>query len=522
MMKLRNILPILLTAMVFYFAMPEHSSFQHAVADTTTVDADGNQVGCATIPVAKGGVLLGRIIPCIAHTIQVTTGEVSMAMIALFEPLVYAFMTLAITLFGVRVLSGERQLGPQAFIFILKIAFVVGMLEWIPYQSTGPGDPSGGIESVYHMMSDGVTMVTGVLGDGTNTIHCPVADYKDDNTPMLWAQMDCVLGKLYGFTTGSATNADGTKKVNILLGSSVVGLLTGFFFGGTLGAILFFAMIGVLWSIFSTVLKVAMAFLNGYLTACVLLLLAPFFLPLVFLKVTTDYFEKWWKAILGAMLMPSIIAAYAVMAMLMYDKLLFADDSLMQNLFRSDAVQYAQQLPRTVCDFNVTNDPSIKSKANATKAEKDQDFLNPFVQNFNMPTLSGGSDACSSFLVDVFDITRVQGNSKFKNGPEALKTLFHESIKLFIMAWLIGAGLTSVQEYISSFTGSGLSAASMKARSETETHFINKFEDMKQSVFRAVGSNGANEGYKGSQLLKESPQAIKGAAKTILSGTVRK
>ncbi len=515
MTKRRYILPILLAALVFYFAMPLNGSFQLATAGENLESVnpnDGVRYTCASLTEAKGGVLLGRVIPCLLHTIEKTTIVFADELITILQPLFYAFLTLVVTLFGVRVLQGEREIGPQAFLLVVKIAFVIGMLEWIPYQSSGvPGDMKGGIESVYGIISDGVAITTGALDPINAGISCDINAYGDANTPMIWKQMDCVVGKLYGFATGTGTNPDGTKPVNILLASSAVGLLTGFFFGGTLGVTVFFALIGVLWSVLMLVMRVALAFVNGYLIVCIMLILSPLLMPLVFLKVTNDYFERWWKIIMGGLLMPIIIASYAMFALLMYDRLLFSQDSLLQNLFNEDMVKNARMNAVKPCDMQVTNDPKFKVPSGTTQADMDTMAKNPFVQNFVQPLLSGGSDACGLFKVPKFDISKMSGIPAGENGgKEAMVKLFHDSIKLFIMAFLISAGLSSVQSTVTSLVGSSSSGAALNARSETETKLMQGFSEMKSKLTQAVSGGKYGEGLKE----KDFTAALRGGIKT--------
>lgn len=495
-----NLLPILMAAMVFYFVTPLSTPYEvqaqfaiPGVGDPNlkSVDADGNRFNCSELPEAKQGVLLGAIVPCIIHTIEGATQRFSEEMIDRLQPMVAAFMTFVGIMFGVRILQGERQLGSHAMLLLLKMGLVIGFLEMVPYTL---------VPLTYEILNEGVSITTSVVGDDSSTINCEIDKYGDDNTPLIWKQMDCVLGKLYGFSTGQATLPNGKKPVNMVLASSAIGLLSGFFFGGTIGIAVFFALIGVLYSLLVLVMRIVLAFVNGYLIVCVMLLITPIFLPLTLLKVTSDYFEKWWKAILGGLLMPVIITAYSMFALLMYDRVLFADDSLLKKLFENDiiagqfsATEEGQEHARTLCDFNVTNDADFKSDSEnpATEAEMNALLKNPFLQNFAAPLLSGGSDACGMFKVPVFDVTKVgadkitgQKDPAFENGRKAMLELFHGSIELFILAFLIGAGLHTVEGVISGFSGSSLAGVALTARSKTEQRVSQAASEIKGRISR--------------------------------------
>lgn len=520
MKRLLTFLPILCAAAMFYFSMPSHGVFQQAgaaVGEIQTSDAQGTVKSCATIPEAQGGVLLGRIVPCLIHTIEESTISFAGAMIDIFEPLIYAFLTFAVVMFGIRVLQGEQQIGVQGFLFIFKIALIVGMLQWIPHHGVGAGSTKGGIQSVYGVINDGVTIVTGALGPDSaaaNSINCDVGKYGNELTPQLWKQMDCVVGKLYGFSTGTGTNPDGSKPVNMVLAASAVGLLSGFFFGGTLGVIVFFALIGVLVSVFLLVLRVALAFLNGYLMVCVMMILTPLFLPLVLLRITNDYFEKWWKIMLGGILLPIIITAYAVMALTIYDKLLFAPDSKLQILFKQDIVERAWEHQTKPCDMTVTGNPNTKAADQQALNEK---LKSPFLQNFAQPLLSTAADACSLFKMDKFEITKVTGMTP-EGGKKAMEDLFQESIQLFVMAFVISAGLKSVQGSLGSFVGSSSVVATMSRADDKVTGAINQ---MQANMARAFQSEDGGT-VKDMAFVRQAPEALQRAGQGFLDGMIKR
>ncbi len=493
---MRQFLALLILAALVYLAQPLAVS-QHAWAATDqtnedasalnddpkgtqterelkTSDGNGGKQTCSTLPEAKGGVLLGHIIPCLIFTIEKSTESFSEQFIHFMEPIFYAFLTLAIVFFGVKVLQGEREIGPQAFSFVVKIAFVIGMLQLIPHHV---------VPKAYGVMADGVQIVSNAIGPNSSSFHCDINKYGDANTPQIWKQMDCVLGKLFGFATGTGnTGPNGTKPVNMILVASTFGLLSGFFFGGTLGVAVFFAMIGVLWTILMLVFRTALAFMNGYLIVCLMLIMAPLFLPLVLLKTTSDYFEKWWKAIFAGLLLPIIIAAYAMYALLVYDKLLFAPDSKMQKLFDAPILKEALQQNKKPCSLNITGDPKSKgSGGTSTDADLKKQLENPYLQRLGQPLLSGGSDACSMLSTPTFDVTKVN-SSGFQDKKKAMTDLFMESIKLFLMAYLIAEGLKGVQGSVSSMIGSSIAGAALTANSPIETKFTTAFERGKAAL----------------------------------------
>jgi type IV secretory pathway VirB6-like protein len=310
----------------------------------------------------------------------------------------------------------------------------------------------------------------------------------------------------------------------MVLGASAVGLLSGFFFGGSIGVAVFFALIGVLWMVVSMVLSVVKAFVNGYLIVCVMLIIAPFFMPLIFLKVTSEYFEKWWKAILGGILLPIIITAYSMFALQVYDAILFEKDSLLQTLFDEPLIKEAREQPTAPCDFNVTNDPAFKQAAgNPSQSEMDKIMKNPFIQNYVMPALSGGNNACGIFTAPVLKLTNIK-KQEFQDAKKAMNEIFIKSLQLFIMAFLIGAGVHTMEGNIATLAaGSGMAARAMSAKSQVEKNLAEGVADVKSSLARSFDDGRANDdpkkkrsGVSGSDFVNGISGAGKSAAGSFL------
>ena len=539
-MAFLKMLPMLAAAAMFYFAMPMQDTAQPkaqtpintipgtqpippnvvlkdrndmdstpaatgtpAGESTGTRDRDGNRKMCKDLPSAKGGVLIGRIVPCIVYTIQESTIYFSKKMINFISPLMYAYITLVIVLYGVRIVSGDQQAPRQAMLLGVKISIIIGMLTLIPNYF---------IPATYDIMAQGVEVASS--SHGTNGgIGCSSAaiynTYGDAQTLTIWKEMDCTLGKLYGFATG--TDAQGNKTTNMLLASSAFGLLSGFFFGGTIGVALFFALIGVLFSILMLVIRVTLVFLNGYLIVSVLLLIAPIFMPLTLMKVTSDYFEKWWKAILGGFILPVVVTAYSTIALVAYDDILFKPNSLMQNLFNSHAIKSATEQKHALCNNTIKGDtksqldsfynknmgaiegterPELDPVTGQSNIRKTMDKLvkSPFIANFANPLLTSASDPCGMLSVPTFDITKVNmgvtgvKDPTFENKKVVMTELFMQAVKLFIMSYLISSGLRSVEDTFSSLSaGSGLGTVALRQGAITGA-MQNGFDSLKQKL----------------------------------------
>ena len=497
-MSIKNrtlLLPMIMAALVFFFFAPAQESLRlHAAQGVSstpqgspannnlqTTDANGARIKCADIPEAKGGVLLGRIVPCLIRTIGDSTQKFSAQMIQALKPLFYSFLVFVVTMFGVKVLQGGQDLHQQAFVLVLKITLVLMILDQIPKTL---------IPSIYGIMSESQAIVTTTIGPDNSSISCDISKYMDENTPLIWAQMDCVLGKLYGFTTGSATKSDlnGAKSHNMFLAASMIGLAGGFFFSGTLGITIFLACIGVLLSVFLMVMRVALSFVNSYLLVCVLLIIAPLFLPLVFMRITNNYFDKWWQSILGGMLMPVLVTAYTMFALLLYDKMLFAPDALVNQLFNYDLVKKSQNPPQAMCGRPVTGNMNWASGAGVAGGVL-QRMLDPMTRNVPNAEVSGANNTCASLRSHVLDVDRAAREARAvnPNAPTAaidfIKFIFNDCLKLVILAFLITEGTKTVMNSVRLLTGTQATAGLMN----TDPGLQSRLDAAKQGAMQAMG-----------------------------------
>ena len=447
----------------------------------STIDETGRPIKCADIAEAKQGVLLGYIVPCVTRTIESTTMRMSAAMIDWLKPAIYAFITLTIVLYGVRILQGGGQVHTEGILLLLKIGIVIALLELIPTRF---------VPMLYDVMNQSISIVSGAISPDESAIYCDMEKYSNPEASVIWSQMDCLAGKLFGITTGS-DGPNGEKRPNMLLGASIFGFLGGFFFGGTFGFILFMTLVGVLWSMFMLILRTTTAFLNGYLYASLLLIITPLFLPLVLMKATTQYFEPWWKGILAGIMLPIVICAYAMFALLLYDKMLFndgsknpADKALLYKLFDNKLVKDMQALPKPICDMQRVGDSS--TRAEALGMTQKQLAANPFLNTTANPLLRFGNDQCGGFAHPSVELMQGMNTSSNK---EAFVELFKESIKLLVLALLINMGYGSIAALARRLIGSGGVASSMDARGPIE----NKIAAMNSSVQQSINSNFKNK-----------------------------
>lgn len=479
---------ILLSATVFMMssaAMHHAGNAQEAegtpaARNLTTVDESGEHVSCGQVGEAKDGVLVGYIVPCIVKTIENVTQRMTQQTMDWLKPTIYSFMTLVVVLFGVRILQGGGQVHTEGLLLLIKIGAVIAMMYMIPNVF---------VPMLYNVMNQSQEIVAGTIGPDTSSIYCDMSEYDNGDNARVWSHMDCLLGKLYGITVGS-DGANGEQRPNMLLGASLFGMLAGFLFGGTFGVILFFAMVGVLWTMFMVVLRTVSAFLNGYLYASLLFIVSPLFMPLILMKASTQYFEPWWKGILGGILLPIIISSYAMFAMLLYDRMLFDDGSesgkpaLLYKLMDNDIMRQLQQIPRPVCDMQRPNNPAQREEA--TGLTEEALARHPMLRNFVNPLLTAANNQCLGITRPSVEMTKAL---EVESNREAFNQLFKDSLTLLAIAMLINMGYSNILHVARRIVGSGGVASSLDARGTVE----NKLAAMQGGVRQSIANSFRNE-----------------------------
>jgi type IV secretory pathway VirB6-like protein len=407
---------------------------------------------CEDAPRAQGGKMIGYMVPCIAHTVKVSTIEFVAGMVDWLRPLLYTFLTLVVLFFGLRVLQQEPEIHKQGLLLLIKVTLVIAILDDVGSIASMDGAGTGSvlIGSAFDLLDESQEMILGSL-NVANTFACNVEDFRGPNTPLVWASMDCLMGKLFGFVAG-----DSGERPNLLLQTSLIGLVGGFLMGGAWGVTIFFAIMGVLISMFLLIVRTVVTVLNSYFILCIMFVLLPLLLPLIFMRATTAYFDPLWKNILGAFLAPVILCGYTVIALLLYDKMLFANDSMVSRLFDFEVVKTALKPAEKVCDKPVTGDSSLRFDAN-TSPDMIRNSM-AFWGNTVMPTLTGANDLCMgarAYKVNLEDFNAPM----FKQGRESYTALFDDLIMLLVLSILINAGTAGTNALIRVLTAGSRSVS---------------------------------------------------------------
>lgn len=488
-----------------------------------TAGANGQTVTCSSYNDAKGAVL-GTVIPCLSHTIEEGTIRMAAEMSRFLLPAFWAFVTLAIVFQGILAAQGERHLGPRIFLFIVKLTFIVFFVNNL----------GGMIPDIFDVMKEGEDIMAGALLpiDANHGFHCDFQAYLPSDRPghILWAEMDCALGKIMGFALGDASS----DKPSMILAASVLGLLGGFFFGGTFGFAVFFAAIGFLWSLLSFVVRTGFAFANAYLVIALYVIISPLFIPLALLRATAQYFQNWLKGLIGAMLTPVIVTAYSLFALLVFDGLLFKDGSdggeksMLYQLLDYDRIQASQRHARTEQLGTVLNDQLSAAAHNKFSEQEGEGAYSVRNRNALLPANVGASNI--EVQVPNFEIERARLEGLDENALNKERAIYTQLLvdfaKLFILGLIILNGWTMVEGLIRILAGNSASSRLIGTVGTTERNIQSAFAGAKNAILTDVrkvgeGQESSPGGLAGTDFLARLPQSLQAGATSFLGGISR-
>lgn len=507
MTMMRTLLQLIFAMFLMIQATPSYALNPATSGDIETIDANGAKKSCSDY-----GTLTGAIVPCVAYTVETAGEQMAIAFVDLLEPTIMAFLVLVITLFGAKILQGEGQVGQRTMLLVIKIAFVLGFLQIMPDT----------ISIAHDVMRESSAIVAGALIEGED-FNCEVSKFMKPNAgddQLLWAQMDCLLGKLFGFVVG--TNG----QPNMLLAASGLGLLSGFLFSGNVGIFIFLALIGLLYTMFAFVMKTVFAYLNSFILLTVLIIISPLFLPLTLLQVSAQYFDKWWKGILAALIMPVIISSYVMLSLLLYDKVLFAEDSTVQLLFNEESMKEFQIFSHMICSSMVSQSSDIGDAVSAKNNQDPDVIAGRKIISDAISGTAGRHIACTK--VGAIDIDAMAED--IKEIGDHLEGVFVNILQLLIVAVIVSQGFKIVQDSVRNITGSSMVSSALDPVSTIEQRVNHAIQGASQG-FRGATTNVAKDGeaerlvavgsLSATDFLRGVPSLFQGAAKGFSEGIKR-
>lgn len=279
-----------------------------------------------------GAWLTEYIVTCVKTVVQDAFSEFINQLYPFFETIIRVAMTLAVTFFGVGLLTGMiEKTSRDSFLLLFKIAAVsyfvtTDAAQWL-YQNGNDA-------------MDGLTDLVFTFGKEASeeSERCP-----DNDT--LWDRVDCMLDVMIGIRreqaeTGGNTVPAGTNPFDPDSQGIKRGMLH-FFFSNLsssgMGAVAI-AFLG-LYTVF-TLLIATIKSIHTYLAAVLglsfVLIFCPMFVPMVFFRHTKNYFDKWYRIGMSFVLQPVILFGYLSLMMVALDKVLVSGDNSVLQMITGD------------------------------------------------------------------------------------------------------------------------------------------------------------------------------------------
>lgn len=226
-----------------------------------------------------------KLVDCVEGVIRYATLLMMEVIRQQFAWLVTGLSTLVIAFFGVRIMMGERELLKRATTLTVKLAFVVGFMQMLPFI----------VNSTFAILDDLMRLVSGGVSP--------------------WVRIDAFLGNLMGF------------GASISMFNGLLGVVGASAFSSKVGiSMFFFGVLGIL-NLMIFIMQLIYTYCLAVLTIGFLLVLTPIVLPLALFFYTERYFKKWCDIIVSAILTPVLIFAFLWMFLGIFD-------ILIQNIFQ--------------------------------------------------------------------------------------------------------------------------------------------------------------------------------------------
>ena len=271
--------------------------------------------------------LSSRIVACTQETLR----NAGNTLFANFYPIVANFVTAVLTLgvivFGIMMALGMvEKLSRDAMVLLLKVAFVAYFVQ--------------NVDMLYAWI---IAMI-----DALSNVMFTFATVQHPTTPVciidkvsVWERVDCLIDTLIGIRTD---NAGGNGSANRqLTGHGLMRGLVAFFgsafFSSVPGFIIGIIGFMFIYTMLMFMVKAMFTYLLAYMAVMLMMLVAPFFMPMVLFRATKQYFDTWVKLIIGFSLQPVIIIAFVSFAVAAVDVVVFSGQRSFVRTIAGDAAK---------------------------------------------------------------------------------------------------------------------------------------------------------------------------------------
>lgn len=232
----------------------------------------------------------------------------------IMHEIIMAAMTLAVTLFGVLLITGMIEKSARdSFVGLFKFGCVLFFVR------------PDTVDQIFNMgmdSMDGLTDIVFQFGKGSGG-----SGRCFDNDTM-WDRIDCMLDLLIGIVK-SGGGAGGGAGAGELQGISrgTMHFLMSNIAGSGIGALV--GMLGFYTAY--TILMAAIKSIHTYLAAIIalafVLMLAPMFVPMIMFKASRTYFDKWQRIATSFVLQPVILFGFLSLMLIALEDMLVGQDN---------------------------------------------------------------------------------------------------------------------------------------------------------------------------------------------------
>lgn len=266
------------------------------------IRSDGKNT--ALLDICQEGDFTSRVVNCVTMTIDGAVSDFLDSFQIALNGFILALITLAVTIFGGRILIGSvERPGPEAFTLLLKIGAVLFFTNSL----------GGFLPQLFPIMESMSGYGMSYLSQGDNSILLQSCSEAAGNDDTIWGKVDCIVKRLL-------TGGDGFQT-GVLWVLAVAILWTNIF-----GILVFFVMLTVFTMILLLVMRCVYVFLAAYAMLALLTIISPLIIPLALFKNTEQYFKKWWRHFLSMMIQPMLLFAYMTFVFALIDSMFFQDN----------------------------------------------------------------------------------------------------------------------------------------------------------------------------------------------------
>jgi len=246
----------------------------------------------------------GNVARCLTSVLNIASRELLRRFIQGTRQIVRAALTLAIILYGIRVIfgAGYNVIGPETFMFIIKFTVVVGLLSNGDYLAQWTWVIMQGSQQLGAIMLSGVESAAAVWTCPADTV---------------FGKVDCEMFRIFGIAwepSGAGLGGEYVLKDGTMIGLILVGAII----SGPAGALVFTLFIASTIALLIVMVQALLMYVAALFIIAILMAMAPIMIPLIlFGQTTTGMFKLWVNSIIVYSIQPLIVITYVSMTLVM-------------------------------------------------------------------------------------------------------------------------------------------------------------------------------------------------------------